>query len=131
MRLCVWRLLVLDCPGDNDLCTSGAETDCGKENVFSGGDSGEGGNTDRRGENDLDKGDRSGGEKSLGFVDSDFVLEWDGGLREVLPLPLRFALFPKLVLYGPAEGGWYWVGGKDCEAGIPIVRGLVPTPGVE
>ena len=86
---------------------------------------------DCRGENDLDNGDRRGGEKSLEFVDSDFVLEWDERLRGVLPLPLRFALFPKVVLYGPAEGGWYCVGGKDCEVGIPIVKGLVPTPGVE
>jgi len=58
------------------------------------------------------------------------TLSWNG--TEVLPLPLRFVLFPELVLHGPAEGsGWYWVGGKDCEVGIPIVKGLAPTPGVE
>lgn len=75
MRLCVWRLLVPGCPEDNDLCMSGAETDCGKANVFNEGESGGGGNMDCRGENELDKGDRSGGEKSLEFVDRDFVLE--------------------------------------------------------
>lgn len=48
-----------------------------------------------------------------------------------LPLPLRVVLFPKVRLYGPAEVGWYCVGGKDCEVGIPIDKGLAPTPGVE
>jgi hypothetical protein len=57
------------------------------------------------GENELDKGDGSGGEYSLGFLESDFVLEWDECLRGTLPLPLRLALFPKLRLYGPAEVG--------------------------
>jgi hypothetical protein len=132
----LWRLLVVGCPEDMDLCCiSGADTDCGNAKDLNDGESGGGGNKDGLGgENELDKGDRSGGENSLGFlVDSDFVLEWDGWLRGVLPLPLRvgFALFPKVMLYGPAEVGWYCVGGKDCEVGMPMVNGLVPTPGVE
>ena len=74
MRL--WRLLVVDCPEDRDLCCiSGAEIDCGKAKVLDEGESGAGGNTESRGENELDRGDRSGGENSLEFVDSDFVLE--------------------------------------------------------
>ena len=47
------------------------------------------------------------------------------------PVTVEFALFPKLALYGPAEGGWYWVEGKDCEVGIPIVKCLISPPGVE
>jgi len=62
MRLCVRRLPVLDCPGDNDPCTSGAGADCRKANVFSGSDQERGGNMNRRSENKLDKGDRRDGE---------------------------------------------------------------------
>jgi hypothetical protein len=77
MRLCVWRLLVLGCTEVNDLCCiSGAETDCGNAKDLKDGESGGWGNRDcLGGENELDKGDRSTGENSLGFLDSDFVLE--------------------------------------------------------
>ena len=67
----------MGCPEDIDLCCiSGAETDCGNANDLNDGESGGWGNMAcLGGENELDKGDRSGGECSLGPLDSDFVLE--------------------------------------------------------
>lgn len=67
---------MVGCPEDIDLCISGAETDWGNENDAKDGESGGGGNIDcLGGENELDKGDRSGGENSLGPLDNDFVRE--------------------------------------------------------
>lgn len=106
IRLCFRALACEGAPPDSDLCTSSAGLLGGNENSFGVVAVEDEDESDHGRVKLLDNGDGGGGER---VYDPESVLEcpeFDGiDIEALRAWPWCAALFEKLVLYGPAEGG--------------------------